>query len=500
MDLTINFSNDAQRSFYYATARNQCNSGGFNSGKTFGACLKILTLLITFPGYRVLIGRQVRADLMKTTYQTFFKICPPELIERNNEQEGLTVLKNGSRVIWLHLDKVEESTLRGIESNSIYIDQPEEVEEKVIDVLDARLARWDEVTIPLPLLEGYRETYGKDWPTNELTGKYVAPSYFMLTPNPDTQYHWIYRKYHPESLERRENYFFVESQWDPKLGSKESYESALNHDEEWVAKYVKGQWGISNAQIHRVWGSSFIEFSPELLDKIKRKANLYRILDHGGSSPTCCLWFAVIWGIYICYREYYVPGKVVSEHRKAINDLSEDEQYVGNYADPSIFHKESKRNAGFWSIADEYLSKDIDNASKPIAWTAADNNEFATRNRINEILRPRDYFRHPGNQDSPAPGIYFIKRSAECPFGCFHVINEIGSQRRKLLAYEDGKAIYSDDREESVKDHAYDCVRYFVAMHGSARLERKPPIPRNSIAYYKMKMKQKAKLTSLSAS
>jgi hypothetical protein len=494
MDLTINFSNEAQRAFYYATARNQCNSGGFNSGKTFGACLKIFTLLTTFPGYRVLIGRQVRADLMKTTYQTFFKICPQELIERNNEQDGLTVLKNGSRVIWLHLDKVEESTLRGIESNSIYIDQPEEVEEKVIDILDARLGRWDNVEVPKELLDANPE-----WPVNTLTGKYVVPSYFMLTPNPDTQYHWIYRKYHPESLTRNSLYFFVESQWDPKLGSVESYQNALNHDEEWVAKYIKGQWGISNAQIHRVWGNSFLEASPELLDRIKRKGNLYRILDHGESSPTCNLWFAAIGGVYICFREYYVPNKVVSEHRQAINDLSGDESYTGNFADPSIFYKESKKNAGFWSIADEYMSKDIDLKSKPIAWIPADNNEFATRNRINELLRPRDYFRHPLTNESPAPGIYFIKKSTDYPYGCFHSINEIGSQRRKLLGYEEGKAIYSDDREETIKDHAYDCVRYFVAMHGSARAEVKPKIPRNSIAFYKMKMRAKKMVSSLSA-
>ena len=398
------------------------------------------------------------------------------------------------RVIWIHLDNVEESTLRGIEANSIYIDQPEEVEEKVIDILDARLGRWDNVSIPQKLLDENTR-----WPINELTGKHIVPSYFMLTPNPDTQYHWIYRRYHPLSLEKRKDYFFVESEWDQKLGSRESYENALNHDEEWVAKYVKGQWGISNAQIHRVWGESFLEYDKNLLDKIKRKGNLYRVLDHGESSPTACLWFAAIGGIYICYREYYVPGKVVSEHRKAINDLSEDEQYSGNYADPSIFHKEAKKNAGFWSIADEYMSKDIDNVSKPIAWTPADNNEFATRNRINEILRPRDYFKHPLTEASPAPGIYFIKRSVENPFGCFHSINETGAQRRKLLGYEDGKAIYSDDREESVKDHAYDCIRYFVAMHGSGRVERKPPIPRNSIAYYRMKAKQKSRMTSLSA-
>lgn len=498
MDLVVNFSNPAQEAFYYATARNQCNSGGFNSGKTFGACLKLFTLLSTFPGYRVIIGRQVRADLMKTTYQTFFKICGQDMVLRNNEQEGLTILKNGSRVIWIHLDNVEESTLRGIESNSIYIDQPEEVEEKVIDILDARLGRWDDVTVPQYLLDA-----NPNWPKNILTGKYIVPSYFMLTPNPDTQFHWIYRKYHPQSLDRKPDYFFVESQWDPKLGSKESYTNALDHDEEWVSKYVKGQWGISNAQIHRVWGESFLEYSPELLATIKRKGNLFRILDHGESSPTSCLWVASYGGVYIFYREYYVPNKIVSEHRRAINDLSEDEYYSVSYADPSIFDTAPKKQAGFWSVADEYSSKDIDRGnkpSKPISWTPADNNEFATRNRINELLRPREYFKNPLTQVSPAPGIYFIKRSSDYPYGCYNSISELGAQRRKLIGYEDGKAVYSDEREETIKDHAYDCVRYFVAMHGSHIKEVKRKISRNSFAWYKMQMKKKKTLESASSS
>src|SRR5690349_12493398 len=115
MELQIQFSNEQQRAFYYATARRQVFSGGFNNGKTFAGCLKALTLLATFPNYRVAAARQVRADLMKTTYQTFFKLCPSDFIESNNVQEGLTVLKNKSQIYWMHLDKVDESTLRGLE-------------------------------------------------------------------------------------------------------------------------------------------------------------------------------------------------------------------------------------------------------------------------------------------------------------------------------------------------------------------------------------------------
>lgn len=485
MDIELKFSSESQRAFYFAKQRFQINSGGFNNGKTYGACMKALTLLLTFDNYRVLIARQTYADLKKTTMQTFFKLCPQELVLRHNEQDGLTILKNKSRIDWFHLDGVDESTLRGFEPNTVITDQAEETEEKVFDILDARVGRWDDAVIPQELLDAY-----PDWPTNPITGKYIAPSYNILLCNPDTQFHYIFRKFHPDSVERiKENVFFVEAEWDKNLGSLESYQAALRHDEEWVNKYVKGQWGVSEAQIHRVLSSSLLEHSPELFDRIRRKGNLFRILDHGDASPTCCLWFAVIDGVYICYREYYLPNALVSDHRRNIAELSEGETYSANYADPSIFHTEGQKKGGFWSVADEYLTSDI--KAPPITWLKADNNEFATRNRINELLRADSSRVHPISGEPRSPGLYYIKKSEEYPYGCYHSISQLQAQRRKTLGYLDGKAIFIDDRDDKVTDHAYDPTRYFVSMHGTSLSlpERKPA--RNSFKFYQMLLKRK---------
>lgn len=479
MNLELKFANEQQKEFYYNIERNQCFSGGFNNGKTFVGCLKSFTLLSTFSNYRMVIARQVRADLMKTTYQTFFKICPRELIETENKQEGFTTFKNGSTIYWLHLDNVDENTLRGLEINSYLVDQAEETEEKVFDILDSRLGRWDNATIP-------KELITPDWPRSAFTNKPIAPSYGMLLCNPDTQFHYIYRKFHPDSLDRDSKFFFIEGEWDAQLGSPETYAQALSKDDEWVSKYVRGQWGISDAQIHRVRPESFLDANEELLTLIRKRGNLFRVLDHGDASPTCCLWFASFNGIYVCYREYYVPGKVISEHRRAIVDLSNGEVYSANYADPSIFRKSAQKDGGWWTTADEYLTNSIE--GPPLAWIAADNNEFATRNRINELLKPGKYT-HPLSAET-GPGIYFIKRSQEYQQGCYHTINELGAQRRKLLGYFNGKAIYTDDREASIADHAYDCVRYFVAMHGVSNSEPKRQASRNSFGFYRNIMRR----------
>lgn len=486
MDFQFKFVNLSQRTFYYETARNQCFSGGFNNGKSYIGCAKGFNLLTTFPNYRLAIARQTFADLKKTTMQTFFKICPAELILRHNEQDGYTELINRSVVHWLHLDKVDESTLRGLELNSALVDQAEEMDEKVFDVLDGRIARWDNAVIPAKLLAAY--PYPGGWPKNARTGKYLAPSYHMLLCNPDTQFHFIFRKFHPDSPNRRPGFAYVEAEWDPNLGSRETYDVALSHDEEWVNKYIKGMWGVSSAQIHRLHSSSILEPSLEFYEKIRRKGNLFRILDHGDASPTCCLWVAVLDGVYIFYREYYTPNQPISYHRRAISELSEDEIYAANYADPQIFKTTAQKSGGFWSVADEYLDPRLE--APAIGFVPADNNEFATRNRINERLKPQKFFRHPITGDSPAPGTYFIKKTNDFPYGCDHAISELQGQRRKSLGYFEGKQIFCDDREDGVADHAYDCERYFHAMHGEGRIADRPKPPRFSMKFYQELNKQ----------
>lgn len=409
--------------------------------------------------------------------ETFFKIMPPEMIESHNSQEGITILKNGSTVYWLHLDHIDENTLRGLEINMFVGDQAEEFDESVYLVLLARIGRWDNAIVPPELIKA-----NPDWPTNKLTGKYLAPSYMVLLCNPDTQFHFIYRRFHPESVEKEPDTFFVEAQWDTQLGSYEAYEDALKNDPEWVAKYVHGKWARSSASIHYFPASGILEPTEGLLDRIRTRGNLFRVLDHGDSAPTCCLWFAALDGVYICYREYYVPGKVISYHRQAIYDLSRNEEYSGNYADPQIFKKTAQKDGGFWTVADEY--KTGDNPEPALFWVPADNNEFATRNRINELLQISTHFIHPITHERPGIGLYFVRRTPEYPYGIAEAFKQLGAQRRKPLGSENGKIIYSDDREDSITDHAYDCVRYFVAMHGSQPTKARKDPPRGSFGYY----------------
>lgn len=463
-DLVLNFISDSTKNFFIDSNRNQCISGGFQSGKTYVACQKALFLLLAFRRYRFVIARQIFQDLKRTTLSTFMKLCPPDLIQTVNMQDGYIKFKNGSEIFFMHLDDKDEQALRGLETNSVYIDQPEEVTESVYNVLDARLDRWDRAIPDEEFLQKFNFNVPKDQ-----FDRFIIPHYMMLSPNPDTESHWIWRYYHPDSSEKRPHHSYYEvSSVDNPYASKETLDVMLSRDPSWVQRFVYGKWGISESVLHNVSRESIIDCSKEFITNIIRKSNLYRSFDHGEASPSACGWFANLKGIHFCYREYYQPGKTISFHRSEIARLSKDEAginefYIQSVADPQIFKMTQQKYGGFWSTAQEYLDESLEGPT--IAWQPADNNELATRNRINELLSLHENVEHPITHKKPAPKLYFIRRSTEHNFGCDVVVQETKAQRRVKLGEINGKSIYSDEREKGVSDHAYDFLRYYVALH-----------------------------------
>jgi len=368
--------------------------------------------------------------------------------------------------------------MRGLEINSALLDQAEEIQESVFLILDSRIGRWDQALIPVPLLAAHKEKTGEAWPLTPLN-KPRVPNFLDILVNPDTTYHWVYKKFHPKSPIKEPGYFWIHSKTVDKLNDPATIAQMLKRDPEWIAKYYEGEWGTSSAQIHYMDKASIIDLThdeaKEFLSTIRNKAALYRSFDHGEISPSCCLWVAFYKGVYIFYREYYAPNLVISDHRRNIADLSEGETYMGNYSDPSMFKKSTQKNGAFWTVADEYMTADI--KQPPIYWEPADNNEFATRNRISELLAKGDEYRNPVTGVSPAPGIFFIKKSSEHNLGCSHAVDQLLAQRREKLGEESGQTVFSDERDENVPDHAYDPIRYFVAMHSKGYVIQKKNIP-----------------------
>jgi hypothetical protein len=500
-DLNFKFSSDVAESAFFCNKRNIALNGGFGSGKTYVLCQKVLALLMKFPGYRAVIGRYSATDLKKTTMQTFLKVCPPSLYDPAYGGKKVDApipyidFINGSRLYWMHLDQYDEKSVRSLEVNCACIDQAEEVQESTYIELDNRVGRWDDVEIPADLLAAH-----PDWPCNPFTGKPMAPAYHIVAYNPpdEGEFSYLYTRFHPESEEWRlkystsHAYFQFDSRGNRAL-PKENLNVLLSRDEEWQDRYVAGNFGRGAGAIHYISPLSLLEVEDSWIrENVLKKGALCRVLDHGASAPTACLWFSTVKGLYFCYREYYKPNDVVSSHRRAIVELSGDETYVRNLADPSIFKKQSEKYGGFWTVADEYADSKIEGQNSevpPLYWSPADNNEFATRNRINELLKINPIVPHPVTGVVGAPRLYFIKKSPNHPFGCEHVIRETSSQKKKLLAEINGKKIYCDEREEGLADHSYDDLRYFCSSHLGGVSEPKPKARPNSFRELQKRIK-----------
>ena len=208
---------------------------------------------------------------------------------------------------------------------------------------------------------------------------------------------------------------------------------------------------------------SYLDPTEELLAKISQGMHLHRSLDHGDSSPTCCLWSATDGdgNVYV-YREYYVPERLISDHRRAISVMSGKEIYRSNLADPSIFHKTAQKYGGKWSISDEYSDNRVLPHNTALYWSPADNAEMPSRSRIKEYLRVDPEHLHPVTREKGAPRLYFVRKTMDYPNGCDRAILELKSQKRIKVEEAGGRDVYSDDRDDTVPDHAYDALKYFI--------------------------------------
>lgn len=495
-----------------------CLSGAYNSAKTVTLCLKTLAISDMFPGYRWFVGRKIWDELRKTTMSSFFKFCPRAAWEphgRRSDTEKVLELNNGSSYIWGHLDDPDTLTLvRGLEINGFLLDQAEELYEEIFTALLPRLGRWDRVNVPQHIVDAHVRATGTKWPwIHPETGKVMAPSYPLLTCNPDHELHWIYERFHPDSSKHAEKHILVEkerrlladgrwaevgervsykdlgykmielSAYDNKYATRQALQEMESQDETWKRRFLHGKWGIPEGQIHHVREESVLEPTPAVLSYIEQRCTLHRTMDHGDSAPTSVLWWAVDGeGNIFCTREYYMPNKLISEHRQNIAGLSKYERYQFQLADPSIFSASMQKHNQRWSVAEEYA--DCVNLPRETAvfWDKGDNDEFGTRNRISEYLRPQGVWEmregkpveveriHPITKEKGFwPRIFFVKKSQDYPNGCDQVLRQLKSQRREKLGTDNGRPIFSDERDMKIPDHAYDCVRYFIASQ--------PPVP-----------------------
>ena len=448
---------------------------GVGAGKSFVLVLKMLALLDQYPGSRGLIARQRFSQLKKTTSATLWKLLAKENIAKRNDNDGTLTLKNGSQLLLMHLDSAESlSNLKSLEINFGAIDQAEDVSAEAWDTLYERIGRWSGAMM--------RGGWPKDWPHKNRLGECIPPRYLFANCYSPGYESWITSRFWEHGTER-ERYrqkgykVFTGSTVDNLALSQEYVDDRLSQGDEYVKRFVlASDWGAREGRIFQIDPQSIIEPSDELLFRIRCRMRLHRVLDHGEAAPSTCLWYATdeAENIYF-YREYGRADALVSDHRAAIYEMSKEDgtnstvpSYYSNYADPAIFAKNRGRSvnsAPTYSVSDEYAEKRIIDAKTAIYWRPANNDEAMTINRVREYLRPDPRHRNPITGQIKAPRVYFLRRTVAYPYGCHEVLTDIRAAKREEVGVApDGGKLYGDKRDEKVRDHYLDGVRYAIGM------------------------------------
>ena len=465
-------------------------SGGFGAGKTLVWMRKIILLCDLFPGSRWVVIRSSFEHLKKTTMPTFFGACPPEMYDprrggKRVDSDKYVTMTNGSQVMWMHLDDPASIRVaKGLEINGFVMDQAEDILESVFDILMGRLGRWNGATVPDAMLN--REPGG--WKHYNKEGKPTPPSYALLTVNPADKLHWIYRRFHPESKSATERlnpnpnlkeraskplvsfrdlgYRYISmSSVDNRYLSDENLGNLLSKSEEFQSHFVYDTWGTPKGTIHKVSELSKIQYDPVFLSSLLNRCPYkYRVLDHGDTAPTTVTcWAMDEFGNLFCYLQYYQADKLISYHRKQIKKFSGDTVFAASIADPAIFNKTMQNKERRYSVADMY-SDTTEDPSTAIYWLRGNNDELGPREKINEYLEIDPLHPHPVTGELGAPHMYFIMKHPDYLLGCHEMVDELAAQRRKKLGETfDGEEQFSEERDDSVRDHGYDTIRYMVA-------------------------------------
>ncbi len=472
--------------------------GGAGSGKTTIGCLKIAMLADQYPGSRWAIVRKASNALMQTTAVTFYKLIPPGFVVRRNDNAKFCVLKNGSEIVFKHLDQPDSiDSLKSLELNGAYVDQAEEISAEAWDTLDERIGRWTGAS----KLGGWPP----DWPHRTQAGAPIPPRYLFATAYSPGYDHWLTARFWQHGSER-DRYaklgyqVFTASTRDNVHLTADYVQSRLARGGEYVRRYVDAvEWGANEGAIFTIDDQSIIEPTPQLIREIHSPLmKLHRVYDHGDSSPAACVWFATdAYGNIFAFREYMEVCATLSEHRRNIYELSKPDaeasdvppHYYSQLADPVIFNKTLGRTGTKrpdLSVADEWADKRIMEPETAVFWAKPlTNREDVTILRLKEYLRVDPKHRNPITGQLGAPRIYCLRKTPDYPRGIHELLVDIRSAKRLEIpgsTKPDGSKMYSEDRDPNVRDHLLDCARYLCASRPAVgSVPEMPPAPAGTI-------------------
>lgn len=237
--------NTKQAQFVNLKDRHSLFAGGMASGKTLGWMSKFALFTQIFPGSTHLIGRKTKENAIETFMKDFRDIFPSDLYEFK-VGDGKLLFSNGTIAEFWGLDAMvntandtrkAEQKLKSHNFNFAWVDQLEEIEERVYTALDARVRgrmckhhkqfskkyRIDGITI-------FEEcTYCGEVSFNQINS----------TTNPATYWGYEFFKGNPNPMAGLVETSMLDNQDYLPEATIQSY---LSKPKKWVERYVYGKW------------------------------------------------------------------------------------------------------------------------------------------------------------------------------------------------------------------------------------------------------------------
>lgn len=385
--------------------------GSIRGGKTFVCSALLITLAKIFPKSRWYVIRKSFAVLKETTIPTFEKILSgtPNISWSRDPSNYHLKFSNGSTINFAGENLQNDPDLfwmHGLECNGFFLEQIEELSEKLFNFSIQRTGSWIIEKMPYPLiLSTFNPT--QNWVKRKIydpfkEGTLIAPYYFM-------------------EARASDNSFNTDEQW-------KSWE---NMDDENYRRYIEGNWIFTTPD--NVFAYSF-NFKKNTDENLKYKQDEQLILSFDFNvEPITCL---------VCQHNF-TEIRIIKEYRLANSDIFELCERI----------KTDFPNAFFVVTGDatgknrQAISKGLKNYYTAIQSELNLNRQQIIVSSVNpsvkntRVLLNSLFAKHPGLKIN----------NKECPF----LIEDL----TQVVVNDYGEI---DKTKDKSKSHLLDCLRYYL--------------------------------------
>jgi len=291
-------------------------SGAVRAGKTLLAAHIAIVTCIENPGCQGFVGSLTTPQLTDVVFKVFQQELKfyQDVLDRNNIPLTLVKMKyskgdmkaifwNGSEIMFKSCD--DETKIRGYTLDFAILDEPIEIDETIFKQLMQRIS-----------------------------GGRINNPFILLTTNPGSQSHWIYKYFFKEATE--DHYTIETTTYDNVLLPQyEKYIKDLeqNLDEDWILRFLNGKWGAYSGQIYKDFNIDRHTGSYKNYKDIK-----YFVagVDWGHRNPSCILVIGITKDKeIIVVKEWYKSGVTTPQVAEKIAAFHKDYPFRKVYIDPS---------------------------------------------------------------------------------------------------------------------------------------------------------------------